>query len=184
MGGVGVGRAYRELSREVPVPASPLADHMTWASRGATPSLSYLFSFMETLSKLGHWLWRCLCAAQLQNPCPLSVAYENRWFVETSRNVPGTRDCPGHHSSEQSSENLCPRGAYTSQCFKMLPIKCKDKVMLFHNSCPLSSFREAFSPYVVIKRESFIKPWGAEIKPPQGLCKGTTIQPPPDPGAR
>ena len=54
VGGVGVGRAYRELSREVPVPASPLADHMTWASRGATPSLSYLFSFMETLSKLGH----------------------------------------------------------------------------------------------------------------------------------
>lgn len=39
--------AGKELSREVLVLSSPLANHVTWASEGATLSLRYLFPLWE-----------------------------------------------------------------------------------------------------------------------------------------
>lgn len=74
--------------------------------------------------------------------CPAAISapflrlMRTRWFAKTNWNLPGTRDCPGQQSSEQSINKLRPRGAYKLKRFKMLPIKWKDKVIPFPNSCP------------------------------------------------
>lgn len=91
--------------------------------------------FFSGRAKLGHWIWKCLCAAQQKNICTLSVASENK--VVCQHQLAPTRHQGPSQLLRQWTEQqkaICPRGAHKSKCFTTLRIKwCFVKTIQAHS---------------------------------------------------